>query len=379
LKHDRQQRILGIRALAEKGIGLLTPSDRQQFEDYARGVNAYINSHRHTLPLEFGILRYSPQPWTAQDSLLIAYQMVETLSTGPQAALTREKILAKLGPELTDDLYVNRSWRDRPPTQPLPAMDEPSEDNHPSPAAVTFLSHRVGPTLPGSSAWSTLLAPLFRDEIVPIGSNNWVVSGAHTVSGKPLLSNDMHLGHQMPNLWYEVHLRSGDFDVAGVSLPGHPYVIVGHNQRIAWGLTNLGPTVEDAYIETINDAGQYLTPQGWKQPDTRVETIHVKGKPDVIVNVQLTRHGPIVSELAEGESRRIALRWTLFDGTRDPFFRVNSAHNWQEFQKAFSEFDAPGQNVVYADVEGNIGYQLVGTVSAVPGSQPSSSRSSAGR
>ena len=115
-----------------------------------------------------------------------------------------------------------------------------------------------------------------------IGSNNWVVSGAHTVSGKPLLSNDMHLGHQMPNLWYEAHLRCGNFDVAGVTLPGLPYVIVGHNQRIAWGFTNVGPTVEDVYIETFNPEGQYLTPEGWKAPEHRSEIIHVKGKPDVV-------------------------------------------------------------------------------------------------
>ena len=362
LKHDRQQRILGLRALADAGIELLTPSDRQQFEDYARGVNIYINTHRHTLPLEFRLLHYSPKPWTVQDSLMIAYQMVETLSTSPQAALVREKNLAKLGPELTDDLYVNRSWRDHPPTQPPPALDEVPADGNPATPAVTSLVQPA--TALSSNSWTELplLAPLFRAEILPIGSNNWVVSGAHTVSGKPLLSNDMHLGHQMPNLWYEVHLRAGDFDVAGVSLPGHPFVVVGHNRRIAWGFTNIGPTVEDAYIETFNDAGQYLTPEGWKQAETRTETIHIKGKPDEIVEVQLTRHGPIVSGLYEGESRKIALRWTLFDGTRDPFFRVNSAQNWQEFQKAFSEFDAPGQNVVYADVDGNIGYQATGKV-----------------
>jgi penicillin amidase len=362
LKHDRQQRILGLRTLAEKGVAVLSPNDRQQFDDYARGVNAYINTHRHTLPLEFRVLHYSPKPWTVQDSLMIAYQMVQTLSTSPRAALTREKILAKLGPQLTDDLYVNRSWRDRPPTQSPPALDEAPVEEKPSTSAVTSISDSVSVSslLPWNH--SSLLTPLFRDEVVPIGSNNWVVSGAHTVSGKPLLSNDMHLGHQMPNLWYEVHLRSGDFDVVGVSLPGHPFVIVGHNRRVAWGFTNVCPTVEDAYIETFNDAGQYLTPEGWKQPDTRTETIHVKGKPDVTVNLQLTRHGPIVSELSEGESRKIALRWTLFDGTRDPFFRVDSAQNWQEFQKAFSEFDAPGQNVVYADVDGNIGYQATGKI-----------------
>ena len=113
------------------------------------------------------------------------------------------------------------------------------------------------------------------------GSNNWVVSGAHTASGKPLLSNDMHLDLHIPNVWYEAHLTAGDFDVAGVTLPGVPFVIVGHNRYIAWGFTNLGPNVEDLYIEKFNDKGEYLTPQGWVQPEHRKEIIRVKGKPEV--------------------------------------------------------------------------------------------------
>jgi penicillin amidase len=167
------------------------------------------------------------------------------------------------------------------------------------------------------------------------GSNDWVVSGAHTVTGKPLLSNDMHLGHQMPNLWYEAHLKSGAVDVAGVTLPGMPYVIVGHNQHIAWGFTNVGPTVADAYIENFNADGGYQTPNGWQQPEHRLEIIHVKGKPDVAVDVKITRHGPIVSEIIPGEARQIALRWTLYDGLHMPFFDVNTAQNWDEFRKAF--------------------------------------------
>ena len=362
LTHDRQQRILGIRAAAEKGFSSLSSEDRQQFEAYARGVNAFIESHKAKLPLEFRALHYSPKPWTAEDSILIAYQMVETLSTSPQAALTREKILSKLGPELTVDLYVNYSWRDHPPTEPPAALDQVPSDERRSPPAVTFVSRPFqGPT---AQNWNNLpqLAPFFRDELLPIGSNNWVLSGTHTVSGKPLLSNDMHLGHQMPNLWYEVHLHSGDFDVAGVSLPGHPFVIVGHNRRIAWGCTNVGPTVQDVYIEAFNDAHQYLTGDGWKNPEVRHEIIHVKSKPDVSVDVEITRHGPIVSELYPGEARKIALRWTLYDGVRDPFFRVDSAQNWQEFRQALSEFDAPGQNFVFADVDGNIGYQTTGKI-----------------
>lgn len=362
VKHDRQQRILGLRAAAEKNLALLAADDRQSFEAYAQGVNAFINTHRRTLPLEFRVLRYSPKPWAVEDSTLIADQMVSTLSTSPQAALTREKILTKLGPELTADLYVNSSWRDHPPTQAVPALDQaPPEEDKPSPSSVTSIRKSEQSV---DDLWKQMpiLAPLFRTEIFPIGSNNWVVSGAHTVSGKPLLSNDMHLGHQMPNLWYEVHLHSGDFDVAGVSLPGHPFVIVGHNRRIAWGFTNIGPTVEDAYIETLNDAHQYLTPDGWKDPQVRHEVIHVKGKPDVAFDVQVTRHGPIVSELVPGDTRKIALKWTLYDGVRDPFFHVDSAQNWQEFRQALSEFDAPSQNAVYADVDGNIGYQATGKI-----------------
>ena len=361
LKHDREQRILGLRVAAQKALGVASAQNRAHFEAYARGVNAFIESHRDRLPLEFRILRYAPRPWAPEDSTLIASQMVKDLNHYPyRDALEREKILAKLGPELTADLYVNSSWHDRPPTVARPGADQDTDDDSPPrrtmgtsvaqiPAGALLQSLADGPE---SDA----------DARMVVGSNNWVVSGAHTVSGKPLLSNDMHLGHQMPNLWYEAHLRCGNFDAAGVTLPGLPYVIVGHNQRIAWGFTNIGPTVEDVYIETFNPEGQYLTPEGWKAPEHRSEVIHVKGKPDVVVDVAVTRHGPVITELIPGESRKLALRWTLYDGTRDPFFEVDSAQDWQQFRSAFSAFDAPGQNVVYADVDGNIGYQATGKI-----------------
>jgi penicillin amidase len=179
-----------------------------------------------------------------------------------------------------------------------------------------------------------------------------------------MLSNDMHLDHQMPNLWYAAHLRTtnGDFDVAGVTLPGIPFVIVGHNQRIGWGFTNVGPTVEDDYIEEFNGQGQYKTPAGWVEPQHRPETIHVKGHADVVMDVVSTRHGPIVTELLPGETRKIALRWTLQDGMGLIFFDVNTARDWSDFRKAFSNFGAPGQNVMYADIDGHIGYQATGKV-----------------
>jgi penicillin amidase len=362
LKIDREQRILGLQAAAKKSLGMASPRDRSYFDAYARGVNAFIDAHESALPIEFRILKYRPKPWQAEDSIVIANQMVKDLNFYTfQDAITREKILAKLGPELTADLYVNRSWHDRPPTVMREDIndqqnqgdsdDDDDEDDDSGPDNAVTQRDRA------FEIWAQ-----HPPEAVN-GSNDWVVSGAHTVTGRPLLSNDMHLGHQMPNLWYEAHLKSATLDVAGVTLPGMPYVIVGHNQRIAWGFTNVGPTVTDAFIENFNEnEGAYQTPQGWKQPEHRQEVIHVKGKADVTVDVKITRHGPIISELIPGETRQVALRWTLYDGLHMPFFDVDTAQNWDEFRKAFSQLDAPGQNVVYADVDGNIGYQTTGHV-----------------
>ena len=365
LKVDREQRILGLRAAARKSLQAASARDLVYFDAYARGVNAFIESHARSLPIEFRILKYRPKPWQAEDSIVIANQMVKDLNYYSfEDTLAHEKILAKLGPELAADLYVNRSWHDRPPTvmrADLRDNDQEnqgdSDDDDDDDGPDTSVTQERGAA---AEIWAQ-----HAPEAVN-GSNDWVVSGAHTVTGKPLLSNDMHLGHQMPNLWYEAHLKcvnqSGSLDVAGVTLPGMPYVIVGHNQRIAWGFTNVGPTVADAFIENFNAEGAYQTPQGWQQPEHRAEVIRVKDKPDVTVDVMLTRHGPIVTDILPGETRQIALRWTLYDGLRMPFLDVDTAQNWEDYRKAFSQLDAPGQNVVYADVDGNIGYQTTGRV-----------------
>ena len=375
---DRGERILGLRVAAEVAEKTLSPRDRAFFEAYARGVNAFLDSHRNRLSLEFRLMKYTPRPWTITDSLLVGARMVQDLNhyRNPPP-LTREKILAKLGPELTDDLYVNSSWRDHPPTEvrrldEAPAVhdDDDNDDDDEEVVPQGSTRHLIS-ALPSDD--SSALASVFDlEEAYSFrpGSNNWVVSGEHTISGKPLLSNDMHLDHQMPNLWFEAHLKttgkptadSPAFDVAGVTLPGVPFVIVGHNQRVGWGFTNVGPTVEDEFIEEFNGQGQYKTPAGWIEPQLRQEVIHVKGKPDVTFDVIITRHGPIITDLLLGETRKIALRWTLQDGEGLVFFDVDSAQNWNEFRKAFSNFVAPGQNVMYADIDGHIGYQATGRV-----------------
>lgn len=457
VKYDRENRILGLREVAERAVAGMDAEQRAHFDAYAAGVNAYIERHRNSLPLEFRFLRYSPAPWTAQDSVLAGLAMTKFLNYGEyKEKLEKEKILAKLGSELTDDLFVNTSWRDHPPgsendsiENDIPGETAP-EQNEEHGADATQGNRRTVASIAATSAievssraqatrgWS----PESRDVLLPAqtaicansrslrqaqgrlfdcaparpaansgpekpsgratqddtpmnagalmhdvtqaafaaelpfspgtssqphprpGSNNWVVSGAHTASGKPLLSNDMHLDLALPDVWYEAHLHAGDFDVAGVTLPGVPYVIVGHNQRIAWGFTNLGPNVEDLFVEKFNQQGEYLTPQGWMQPEHRKEVIHVRGERDVTIDVVTTRHGPIITELIPGEQRKIALKWTIYDpqASRIPFFAVDSARNWQEFEAAFAQFGAPAQNVVYADVDGNIGYQATGLI-----------------
>ncbi len=363
LKMDREQRILGLRVVAEAAQKSISARDRAYFDAYTRGVNAFIESHRDHLPLEFWLLKYQPRPWTVTDSLLVGARMVEDLNHYSYArALTREKVLAKIGPELTADLYVNSSWRDRPPTEVRRGIDqEPAVDGDDDDEDEEEIEPQGGATKITSTDSPQDESEQGADTFRP-GSNNWVVSGQHTTTGKPLLSNDMHLDHEMPNLWFEAHLKSGNFDVAGVTLPGVPFVVVGHNQRIGWGFTNVGPTVEDDFIEEFNAQGQYKTPKGWVEPQHRQEVIRVKGKPDVTLDVMTTRHGPIITDLIPGETRKVALRWTLYDGMGLTLFDVDSAQNWDEFRKAFSMFLAPGQNVMYADVDGNIGYQATGQV-----------------
>ena len=402
IKFDREQRILGLRVAAEASVKSIPASDRPYFDAYAAGVNAFIESHRDRLPIEFRVLKYQPRHWTVADCLLIGARMVQDLNHYSYVrALTREKVLAKIGPELTADLYVNSSWHDRPPTETRRGMDEepaatsgdqdddddeevdPDGDSTTLTSGLSFASaplrgFRAGAPTAGFLEKEVAEAVSDETDALRAGSNNWVVSGAHTTTGKPLLSNDMHLDHQMPNLWFEAHLKSGDFDVAGVTLPGVPFVIVGHNQRIGWGFTNVGPTVEDDYIEEFNEQGRYKVPVAptkgaahrskerpsfeWHEPEHRQEIIHVKDKPDVTLDVVTTRHGPIITELIPGETRKIALRWTLYDGMGLMFIDVDRARNWDEFRQAFSKFVAPGQNVVYADVDGNIGYQATGRV-----------------
>ncbi len=401
VKTDRTQRVIGLREVAKRAATEMPAGERALADAYTKGVNAYIESVRGHLPIEFRVLGYSPRPWTVEDSLVCGATFSEMLNLSyAYDMIRRERVEAKVPPELAADLFPTSAWRDHPPQQNEPEIEvqpelpdpdvlrrqyereqreqksEPKSGSGPRasgnqpptilavhPESTAYISSRSpepGARIPFSSDWR-----LATSDFAP-GSNNWVVSGDHTATGKPLLSNDMHLEHHIPNVWYEVHLTSGDFDVAGVSAPGIPFVIEGHNRRIAWGFTNLNPASLDVYIETFNANGEYQTPSGWQKPQTRHEVIAVKKSAPVEFDVAITRHGPIVSDIVPGgETRKLALRWVLYEPhalTLSLFHDMDSASDWEGFRTALKGFGSPGQNVVYADTDGHIGYQATGWV-----------------
>ena len=368
LEQDKRQRYLQVRSAAERMILQAGAQDRLYFDAYARGVNAFIDQARDRLPVEFRFLGYKPAAWRSYDSVLVGLNISLQMNTQYPTEWWRDKFAERLPSQMLDDLYVNGSWRDRAPGEdstqqatgaiacPIQRTERFSSESRP--AASDVPGGFIAKVLSGG------LSEYGSDGDLWPGSNNWVVGGLHTATGKPLLSNDMHLMHTMPCVWYQAHLISGDYDVVGYTLPGMPFVIGGHNRFIAWGFTNLGPDVQDLYVEKFNDSGEYRTPSGWARPESRREVIRVKGRPDVVFDVEITRHGPIISPILKDESRKIALRWIAHEPIPQefPFFEIDSARTWQEFRAALSRYVAPAMNLVYADIEGNIGYQASGRI-----------------
>jgi penicillin amidase len=307
LDTDRESRQLRLRRIAEDGYGRLTPEDRAAFAAYALGVNRFIATHRDNLPVEFALLGYQPRPWSAVDSLLICLHMFRDLSTTWRNDIIKRTMLADGDKQKVDFLFASRSGDD-----PLP------------------------------------------------GSNSWALAGSRTASGKPILSSDMHLEYSLPGIWYMAHLQAPGLDVAGVTLPGAPGVVVGHNQRIAWGITNLQFDVQDLYLEKFDDrTGRYLFHGQLEQARTERDLVPVKGQRPSEFATWVTRHGPLV--IATGEER-MTLRWVAAEpgALQYPVLEINRAQNWQQFTAALSRWTGPGSNFVYADVDGNIGYHAAG-------------------
>jgi len=376
---DRRFRTFGFARAADRDVSLLDAEARSAYEAYARGVNRFIEEHQNRLPLEFSLLNYKPEPWQPSDSAVIAGYMYETLTDTWEEELNRSKLTARVGAERAKDLFSEDATIDHfvvgdpnvaddgSEHSRAKTGDEEDDDDMPSDAVLKAdLGAAPATQTPepftglASALWPSLqtwIEDSRREIRHGLGSNNWVVSGAHTATGKPLLANDTHLELSVPPIWYEAHLTAPGWNVTGFTLPGAPLVIIGHNDRIAWGFTNNGADVQDLYMETFNPSApdEYRVHGAWAKAQVFDEVLHIQGQPDEHMKLIVTRHGPIVRR--EGD-KAYALRWTATE-PGGLFFTYNwlgRAQNWAQFRNELKHVWGPGQNAVYADVDGNIGY-----------------------
>src|SRR5215208_6525500 len=363
LELDKLHRVYGFRNIAEQLLKIASSETRKVLEAYARGVNFFINScNAASLPLEFRILQYQPSDWTAVDSLALGKLFAERLSFSADVDLLRV---------LMSDLQSDAFNALLPETSPLDVI--------PGNQTRSVAQARRKATQPELSAteitlFSEALEAMRRARAATggdgqVGSNSWVIDGSLSTSGKPMLASDPHLPATSPSIWYITHLSTEEFRVSGVSVPGVPGVMIGHNEWLAWGITNLCPDVQDLYVEQFDADGlAYRTPAGPCNAELRTEEIAVRnpstaaGKETVSLDVKITRNGPVIFEKG---STALALRWTALDADvidLDTFLGINRARNWNDFVAALSSYGGPPQTFTYADAAGHIGFYGAGRI-----------------
>ncbi|HZT76508.1 MAG TPA: penicillin acylase family protein [Vicinamibacterales bacterium] len=373
LPQDRFLRTVGFGRAATAAWERAPEWVKQQVNAYVAGVNAFIATHHGAaLPPEFSLLRVEPEPWTGPDVVVWVKMMAWDLSANYSFELLRNDMVRAVG--------VERMAKLMPPYPANGLSITGGFDQTGDAAGQHAMARAVRPIPPFEPLPPAL--PFLPDFVAPApdgaGSNNWVVDGTMTASGKPMLANDPHLGTRIPSTWYLAHMSAPDFDVIGGTLPGTPAVVLGRNRRIAWGMTNVAADVQDLFREHLDPSGTTAEFKGAQEPITIVpETIKVKGAPDVILNVRVTRHGPLVSDALNANAAAstrtpkpaplepLAFRWTALDPddtTMLAVLKVNEARNWTEFVDALKSFVVPSQNFVYADVDGHIGYYAPGHI-----------------
>jgi penicillin amidase len=389
LEIDKFFLTLGIRRIAEEIAKNLHPDSLRILTAYVRGVNEFIRQNQDKLPPEFTLLRYSPSEWTIEDSLGYVRMMGFDMSTGWKGDLIVYKLIQKFGEEKAQELFLENSQNK---TVIVPSeirqftelgIDEDRESK---------LENR------DRDPQSLILGP--RSSILGLqstGSNSWVVAGKKSTTGKPILADDPHMSLPVPSRWYEMHLVGGGYNLAGVTLPGIPAVVIGRNASITWGLTNGTIDDIDFYIEKINPENpyQYEYEGQWQNMEVLREQIPIRGRHPVELEIRLTQHGPIISEIHEmldGEKRArkkkpwqqedkkqeardtrqegkkerlvVSMKWTGMTPSDEILaaYQFNHARNWEAFTEALKHFKVPSQNFIYADQEGNIGYQCAGAI-----------------
>ena len=377
LETDRFLRTIGFRRAAGEALANLSSGARGQLEAYAKGANEFLATSS-ARPIEFQLLRLAAEPFAPVDCLAWAKVMAWDLASGNAAnEIRRARFVAAVGAEEAAELFP------QVPAEPTIVEDDEWK-------SVSDFGSRTSNSKPGSptrgsrvaspATWASLERrfALLNDLGLggeTVGSNSWVLAGSRTKSGRPILANDPHLGLRTPSVWYVARVEAPGLTVAGATLPGLPGVIIGHNARIAWGLTSLEPDVQDLYLEKTDakDPSRYFHAGAWRPFDRRTETIRVRGGPDEKLEVRSSVHGPVVTDVLEGARRlgtpAVALRWTALgsrDTTTEAFLGIATAGNWAEFLDAASRLTAPAQNLVYADVDGHIGYTASGAVPIRP-------------
>ena len=404
VRTDAFIRTLGWREVAKKEYQKLAPSTKKYLKAFSKGVNAYMKDHKgSSASAEYAALEfendYSPPKWTPVDSISWLKAMAWDLRGNLSDEIDRALMSSRMKKDEIEELYPSYPAERNKPIVEGGSVDQQTGKFRPERGASSASSGSQFPQGVEEAAQgaSTQLSRISKklDEVpgmlgtngAGIGSNSWVVSGKHTTSGKPLLANDPHLAPKLPSVWYQMGLHCNKvtaecpFDVSGYTFAGLPGVVIGHNQDISWGMTNLGADVTDLYLEKVRD-GKYLYGDEWKSYRTRSETIKVAGGDDREITVRSTGNGPLVSDRNEevrkvgdnspvdlsapdrGDGFAVSLRWTALDPgrTMDSVFQLNQAGNFQEFRKAARNFDVPSQNLIYADTDGDIGYQAPGRI-----------------
>lgn len=393
---DKVIRTMGWRRVAEAELPLLSAETRQALQAYTDGVNSWIDEHGSTasMGVEYTVLSltlpdHRVRHWTSVDSLAWLKAMAWDLRGNYEGELTRAALDGKVSQSMIDELHPDypsgrhapilsgEEWRPGTKGESRP----PSDDASAASARPTSEAARTA-LMSTASALDAIPAMLGRGE--GLGSNSWVVSGERSTTGEPLLANDPHLGVSMPGIWYQMGLHCREvteacpIDVSGYTFAGIPGIVIGHNRDIAWGFTNLAPDVTDFYLEQVS-GDRYLRDGSLEPLETRTETIRVAGGEDEEITVRSTEHGPILSDVlpevaaagreVEIEGRRtddyaVSLAWTALEptATADAILAMNSASDFDEFRSAAKDFAVPSQNLLYADTEGNIGYQAPGRV-----------------
>ncbi|WGT39592.1 penicillin acylase family protein [Lysinibacillus sp. 1 U-2021] len=340
---DKHFRTFSLRNAAEKSLAAYDDESKQVLEWYAEGVNAFIAQAKesNTLSYEFALLDYEPEEWTVVDSLTIGKYMAYDLGGNWNTLAFRHWALQNFDEDKAKELFIK----------------------YPENASAIIEANIQNPVAVAGQFSAEMLPNEFN------GSNNWVVSGDKTKSGTPILADDPHLGLSTPSIWYQMHLQSPQQNVSGVIFAGIPGIILGHNDEIAWGVTNVGPDVQDLYIEIPNpdNPTQFRYDGKWEQAEVRDESIKVKDGDTVDFEVVVTRHGPIMTDLAFKDTEptaQFSMQWTALQPTAElrAVLGFNKAKTWGDFEKALEDFKAPAQNFVFASKDGTIAYKANGQI-----------------